>query len=383
MKKQSIAILGSTGSIGRQAIEVILSQKDLYEVDLLTAHQNATLLIQQAIETMPNAVIIYDETQYNYVSQQLSHLPIKVFAGEQSTIDYLDASECNTVIASIMGFAGLLPVIKAIEKRKKIALANKETLVVAGDIIKNLVEKYNTPFIPVDSEHSALFQCMVGEPLNNVEQLILTASGGPFRELTYEQLSKVTAQQALCHPTWNMGKKITIDSATLMNKGLEVIEAYWLFGIPPENISVLIHPQSIVHSMVQFSDGSIKAQLSLPDMRLPIQYALSYPDRHQNPFPKLNFSTLTALNFYEPNRQLFPCLDLAYSALQRGGNIPCILNAANEVAVEAFLNQRIGFYDIPKIIEQSISKISLIQKPTLQQLIETDKETRIFATSLI
>jgi len=383
MKKQSIAILGSTGSIGRQAIEVILSQKDLYEVDLLTAHQNATLLIQQAIETMPNAVIIYDETQYNYVSQQLSHLPIKVFAGEQSTIDYLDASECNTVIASIMGFAGLLPVIKAIEKRKKIALANKETLVVAGDIIKNLVEKYNTPFIPVDSEHSALFQCMVGEPLNNVEQLILTASGGPFRELTYEQLLKVTAQQALCHPTWNMGKKITIDSATLMNKGLEVIEAYWLFGIPPENISVLIHPQSIVHSMVQFSDGSIKAQLSLPDMRLPIQYALSYPYRHQNPFPKLNFSTLTALNFYEPNRQLFPCLDLAYSALQRGGNIPCILNAANEVAVEAFLNQRIGFYDIPKIIEQSISKISLIQKPTLQQLIETDKETRIFATSLI
>ncbi|NSW44965.1 MAG: 1-deoxy-D-xylulose-5-phosphate reductoisomerase [Bacteroidales bacterium] len=383
MKKQSIAILGSTGSIGRQAIEVILAHKDLYEIELLTAHKNANLLIEQAIETLPNTVIIYDESQYSYVSHQLSHLPIKVFAGEQSTIDYLEVSQCNTVIASIMGFAGLLPVIKAIEKKKKIALANKETLVVAGEIIKNLVDKYQTPFLPIDSEHSALFQCMVGEPLNSVEQLILTASGGPFREMTYEQLLKVNAQQALCHPTWNMGKKITIDSATLMNKGLEVIEAYWLFGIPPENIKVLIHPQSIVHSMVQFNDGSIKAQLSLPDMRFPIQYALSFPQRHLNSFPKLDFSILANLNFYEPNRQLFPCLDLAYDALKRGGNIPCILNAANEVAVEAFLNQQIGFYDIPRIIEQSISKISLILKPTLQQLIETDKETRIFATSLI
>ncbi len=313
----------------------------------------------------------------------MAHLPIKVFAGEKSVIDYIDASACNTVIAAIMGFAGLLPVIKAIEKRKRIALANKETLVVAGEIIKNLAEKYRVSFIPVDSEHSALFQCLVGEPINSVEKLILTASGGPFRNLSAEELQKVTAEQALCHPTWNMGRKITIDSATLMNKGLEVIEAYWLFGIPTNQINVLVHPQSIIHSMVQFTDGSIKAQLSLPDMRLPIQYALSFPERHENPFPKIDFKSIRSLEFFEPETSKFPCLPLAFEALDKGGNTPCVLNAANEIAVDAFLKNKIDFYGIPKIIEQSISKISLIQHPTIQQLIETDKETRIFANSLI
>ncbi|MGQ9848088.1 MAG: 1-deoxy-D-xylulose-5-phosphate reductoisomerase [Bacteroidales bacterium] len=383
MKKQSISILGSTGSIGRQALEVVLAQPDLYEIDLLTTHQNADLLIKQAIQAQPNAVIIYDESKYDYLKKQLSHLPIKVFAGERSVIDYLDVSKSNTVIAAIMGFAGLMPVIKAIEKKKKIALANKETLVVAGEIIHQLVEKYQVSFIPIDSEHSALFQCLVGEAADSVEKLILTASGGPFRDFTYEELTKVTAQQALQHPTWNMGKKITIDSATLMNKGLEVIEAFWLFGIPTKQIQVLIHPQSIVHSMVQFVDGSIKAQLSLPDMRLPIQYALTFPNRHSNSFSKIDFTQLGSLQFFEPNESLFPCLQLAYYAIDKGGNMPCILNAANEIAVEAFLNNKIGFYDIPKIIEKSISKIMLIEHPSLQQLIETDKETRIFAKSLI
>ncbi|HNV95857.1 MAG TPA: 1-deoxy-D-xylulose-5-phosphate reductoisomerase [Bacteroidales bacterium] len=383
MKKQSISILGSTGSIGRQAIEVILAHSDVYEVDLLTANQNADLLIEQAVITQPNAVIIYDEDKYEYIKSKLAHLPIKIFAGESSVIDYIDASECNTVIAAIMGFAGLLPVIKAIEKKKRIALANKETLVVAGEIIQRLVEKHNVPFIPIDSEHSALFQCLVGEPSDSVEKLILTASGGPFRNLTLEELEKVTAQQALQHPTWNMGKKITIDSATLMNKGLEVIEAYWLFGIPTERIQVLVHPQSIIHSMVQFQDGSIKAQLGLPDMRVPIQYALTYPTRRSNPFPKIDFTQLNNLQFFEPDTHLFPCLQLAYQAIDKGGNMPCVLNAANEIAVEAFLMGKINFYDIPKMIEAAISKISLIQHPSLQQLIETDKETRIFANSLI
>lgn len=383
MKKQSVTILGSTGSIGKQSIDVIQSNPELYEIDLLTAYQNVELLVEQAIKTQPNAVIIYDESKYDFLRQQLLHLPIKVFAGEKSVIDYIDASACNTVIAAIMGFAGLLPVIKAIEKRKRIALANKETLVVAGEIIKNLAEKYHVSFIPVDSEHSALFQCLVGEPINSVEKLILTASGGPFRNLSSEELQKVTAEQALCHPTWNMGRKITIDSATLMNKGLEVIEAYWLFGIPTSQINVLVHPQSIIHSMVQFNDGSIKAQLSLPDMRLPIQYAISFPHRHGNPFPKTDFNMIHALEFYEPDFAKFPCLPLAFEALNKGGNIPCVLNAANEVAVDAFLKNKTDFYGIPKIIEQSISKISLIQHPTIQQLIETDKETRIFANSLI
>lgn len=383
MKKQSISILGSTGSIGKQAIEVILAHPDLFEIDLLTAHHNVDLLIEQAIQTQPNAVIVYDEDKYDYLKQQLSHLPIKVFAGESSVIDYIDASECSTVVAAIMGFAGLLPVIKAIEKKKRIALANKETLVVAGEIIHQLVEKYNVSFIPVDSEHSALFQCLVGEPLENVEKLILTASGGPFRNYSYEELKKVTAQQALQHPTWNMGKKITIDSATLMNKGLEVVEAFWLFGVPTERIQVLVHPQSIIHSMVQFQDGSIKAQLGLPDMRVPIQYALTYPIRLSNPFPKIDFTQLNNLQFFEPDTHLFPCLQLAYQAIDKGGNMPCVLNAANEIAVEAFLSDRIGFYDIPKMIEAAVSKISLIQHPSVQQLIETDKETRIFANSLI
>jgi len=383
MKRQSVSILGSTGSIGRQSIEVILANKDYYEIDFLTSYSNADLLIEQAVQVMPNAVIIYDESKYKYVKENLCHLPIKVFAGEKSVIDYLDSSTCNIIIAAISGFSGLLPVIKAIEKKKRIALANKEVLVVAGEIIKNLVEKYKVDFIPVDSEHSALFQCLIGENIDFVEKIILTASGGAFRKYSKEQLQQATASVALCHPTWKMGNKITIDSATLMNKGLEVIEAYWLFGFSPEQIEVVIHPQSVIHSFVQFNDGSIKAQLSMPDMRIPIQYALSFPYRHKNNFTKTDIKILGDLNFYEPDYDLFPCLRLAYESLNKGGNMPCVLNAANEIAVEAFLNNKIKFYDIPRIIEQAMSKISLILHPTLQQLIETDKETRIFATSII
>ncbi len=383
MNKQKIAILGSTGSIGTQAIEVILTNPEKYEVDLLTAYSNANLLVEQAIQVMPNAVIIYQQDTYQWVKKQLNHLPIKVFAGEQSVLDYLDISDCHTVLAAITGFAGLLPVIKAIEKKKRIALANKETLVVAGELIKSLVDKYRVDFIPVDSEHSAIFQCLLGENLNAVEKIILTASGGAFRNFSKEQLQQVNASEALNHPTWKMGNKITIDSATLMNKGLEVIEAYWLFGFEPHQIEVVIHPQSIIHSFVQFTDGSIKAQLSLPDMRIPIQYALSFPLRHANPFPKIDIKTLGTLTFYEPNVELFPCLTLAYEAIKKSGNIPCVLNAANEIAVQAFLENRIKFFDIANIIEKAISKISLIKHPTLEQLIETDKETRIFATSLI
>ncbi len=383
MKKKKIALLGSTGSIGTQAIDVILANPDKYEVDLLSAYSNATLLVEQAIKTMPNAVVIFQEEQYGWVKEQLHHLPIKVFAGKQSLIDYLDASECDIVLAAIMGFAGLLPVVKAIEKKKRIALANKETLVVAGEIIRSLVEKYRVDFIPVDSEHSAIFQCLIGESFQSVEKIILTASGGAFRNYTKEQLQLATAAEALNHPTWKMGNKITIDSATLMNKGLEIIEAYWLFGFEPHQIDVVIHPQSIIHSLIQFTDGSIKAQMSIPDMRIPIQYAFSFPERHENHFPKTEISKLSNLSFYEPNVDLFPCLTLAYESLRRGGNAPCVLNAANEVAVQAFLENRIKFFDIPRIIEHSLSEISLIQHPSLQQLIETDKETRIFAASLI
>lgn len=383
MKRQSIGILGSTGSIGTQAIEVIQDNIERYEVDFLTANSNAELLIQQAIQLMPNAVIIYDETQYSFVKESLSHLPIKVFCSEQSAIDYIDVSECQTVLAAISGFAGLMPVLKAIEKKKRIALANKEVLVVAGEIVKSMVEKYRVDFIPVDSEHSALFQCLMGEDLNQVDKIILTASGGPFRSFTKQQLQTVKASQALCHPTWKMGNKITIDSATLMNKGLEVIEAFWLFGFMPEQIDVLIHPQSVIHSMVQFSDGSMKAQLSKPDMKIPIQLAFSFPYRHANSFEKTTISHLANLTFELPDHDRFPCLSLAYEALKKGGNTPCILNAANEIAVDAYLKDQIGFYDIPRMVQESISKISLIQHPTLQQLIDTDKETRIFARSII
>lgn len=375
--------MGSTGSIGRQAIEVILAHKDLYEIDLITANKNAALIVEQAIQTSPNAVIINDTSQYEFVKERLKHLPIKIFAGEQSVIDYLDASDCHIVLASTLGFAGLLPVIKAIEKRKRIALANKETLVVAGELIKNLVGKNNVSLIPVDSEHSAIFQCFMGENPDSVEKLILTASGGPFRTKTKEELNTVTAKEALQHPTWQMGNKITIDSSTLMNKGLEVIEAHWLFGVPVEQIEVVIHPQSIVHSMVQFVDGSFKAQLGLPDMRLPIQYAFSFPHRHTNPFPKATLTDIHTLEFFKPDMEKFPCLSLAYEAIRIGGNSPCVLNAANETAVAAFLKDAIRFYDIPRIIEKTISKISQIKQPTIQQLIETDKESRIFATSLI
>ncbi len=383
MDKKRIFILGSTGSIGRQAIEVILANKELYELDAITANTNATFLVEQAIQTMPNAVIIHDTSQYDFVKDKLKHLPIKVFAGEQSVVDYMDVSDCHIVLAATMGFAGLLPVIKAIEKHKRIALANKETLVVAGELIKNLVEKNNVDIIPVDSEHSAIFQCLVGENLDSVEKLILTASGGPFYKKSTDELSRVTAKEALQHPTWNMGNKITIDSSTLMNKGLEVIEAYWLFGIPSEQIDVVIHPSSIVHSLVQFIDGSYKAQLGLPDMRIPIQYAFSFPDRHANPFPKSMITEIPKLEFFKPDVEKFPCLLLAYDAIKQGGNMPCMLNAANEIAVNAFLENKIQFYDIPHIIEKTMSSLSFIKHPNMQQIIETDKESRIFATSFI
>jgi 1-deoxy-D-xylulose-5-phosphate reductoisomerase len=383
MKRRSISIIGSTGSIGTQSIEVIEANTDLFEIDLLATYSNADLLIKQAIKTIPNAVIIFDENKYEYVKEKLKSLPIKVFAGEKSVVDYIDNSLCDTVIFAISGFSSIEPIIKAIEKKKRIALANKELLVVAGEIIKNLVDKYRVDFIPIDSEHSALFQCLMGENPDFVEKIVLTASGGPFRTYTREQLENVTPDEALCHPTWKMGNKITIDSATLMNKGLEIIEAYWLFGFQPEQIEVVIHPQSIIHSFVQFIDGSIKAQLNLPDMRIPIQFALSFPYRIANPFPKTNIQNLSNLTFYEPNFELFPCLSLAYEALKKLGNIPCIMNAANEVAVKAFLERNIKFYDIPKIIETSMMKLPYIKAPTLQELIETDKETRIFASSII
>lgn len=377
MKK--IAILGSTGSIGTQALDVIKAHSDRFQVEVLTAQNNVELLIKQAIAFKPNCVVIGNETKYDQVFAALDSADIKVYAGEKALSQVVQMDSIDIVLTALVGYAGLLPTIRAIESKKNIALANKETMVVAGELVTKLAQKHAVNIYPVDSEHSAIFQCLIGEFHNPIEKLILTASGGPFRGKTREELAKVTKEQALKHPNWNMGAKITIDSATMMNKGLEVIEAKWLFGVALDKIEVVVHPQSIIHSMVQFQDSSIKAQMGLPDMRIPIQFALSYPDRIKTDFPRFNFSDYPSLTFETPDLETFRNLSLAFSAIKFGGNKPCILNAANEIAVDAFLRDQIEFLEISNIIESCLEKVSYIRTPELQDFVETDKETRIIA----
>ena len=383
MNQKRIAIFGSTGSIGTQAIDVITAHPDRFSVEILTAHTNDELLIQQAIRCKPNIVVIGDEKKNQKVKDALSKTHVKVFCGEDA-LDEAAALDCyDVMVAAIVGFAGLKPTLSALKNGKTVALANKETLVVAGDIVMRKAAEYKAPIIPVDSEHSAIFQCLVGESRNPIEKIILTASGGPFLGKKPNFLVNVKRDHALQHPNWTMGAKITIDSATLMNKGLEMIEAKWLFNLKPEQVQVIIHPQSIIHSMVQFEDGSIKAQMGLPDMKLPIQYALSFPHRIASNFPRYDFKKPNTLNFEEPDVKTFRNLILATEALQKGGNMPCILNAANEIAVFAFLRNRIGFLDITEMVERTMQKIKFIEKPTLDEYFETDGEARQFAASLI
>lgn len=378
-----IAIFGSTGSIGTQALDVIAANPDKFSVEVLTAHTNDELLIQQALKFNPNIVVIGDEKKYAKVKEALASTGIKVFAGEKA-LDEVAAMDCfDLMLAAIVGYAGLRPTLKAIGNGKAIALANKETLVVAGDIMMKKAVKNRVPIIPVDSEHSAIFQCLVGETRNKIEKIILTASGGPFLGRKPNFLVNVKREHALQHPNWTMGAKITIDSATLMNKGLEMIEAKWLFNLKPEQIQVVIHPQSIIHSMVQFEDGSIKAQMGLPDMKLPIQYALAFPKRMKNDFPRYDFRKVSALNFEEPDVKTFRNLVLATEALNKGGNLPCVMNAANEIAVYAFLRNRINFLDMTDVIEKTMQNISFIEKPTLEEYFESDGEARNFAADLI
>ena len=382
MKKQ-IAILGSTGSIGTQALEVIAEHPDLYEVYALTANNQVERLIEQARRFNPDSVVIANEEKYAQLKEALADLPIKVYAGSNALAEIVQAQPINIVLTAMVGYAGLKPTIAAIQAGKAIALANKETLVVAGELINELAQQYHTPILPVDSEHSAIFQCLAGEAGNSIEQVILTASGGPFRTFTPEQLQTVSKAQALKHPNWQMGAKITIDSATMMNKGFEVIEAKWLFGVKPEQINVVVHPQSIIHSMVQFEDGAVKAQLGMPDMRLPIQYAFSYPDRIHASFERLDFRVYNQLTFEEPDTRRFPNLALAYEALRQGGNMPCILNAANEIMVAAFLQDHVGFFTMSRIIEQTMQQVSFIPKPTYEDYVATDAEARKTAASLL
>ena len=381
MKKKQIAILGSTGSIGTQALKVIEEHPDLYEAYALTANNQVELLAEQARKFMPAAVVIANEAKYLQLKEMLADLPIQVYAGADALCEIVEAEPIDVVLASMVGYAGLRPTMNAIRAGKAIALANKETLVVAGELINALAQQYKTPILPVDSEHSAIFQCL--EPNNALEKVILTASGGPFRKFTMEQLQRVTKEQALKHPNWEMGAKITIDSATMMNKGFEVIEAKWLFGVRPDQIEVVVHPQSIIHSMVQYEDGAVKAQLGMPDMRLPIQYAFSYPQRIKASFDRLDFSKMTELTFEQPDTNRFRCLALAYEALNRGGNMACIVNAANEVVVSAFLKDRISFLRMSEVIEQSMAKVSFIQTPTYEDYVATDAEARRVAESLI
>lgn len=378
-KKRNIAILGSTGSIGTQALEVIKANSSQFQVEVLTAGRNADLLIKQAIEFEPNAVVIGDETLYKKVFEALDSFHIKVYAGAKALEEVVQMETVDMVLTALVGYAGLIPTVKAIEAKKPIALANKETLVVAGEIITKLAEENGVNIYPVDSEHSAIFQCLAGEFHNPIEKIILTASGGPFRGKDTTFLQSVTKAQALKHPNWEMGAKITIDSATLMNKGLEVIEAKWLFNLKPDQIDVIVHPQSIIHSIVQFEDGSMKAQMGLPDMKLPIQYALGYPKRLVSDFERFNFMNYPELTFEQPDIKTFRNLQLAYDSMNKGGNAACILNAANEIAVDKFLREEIGFLEISDLIERSLSKVSFIQKPTLGDYINTDKETRALA----
>ena len=381
MKKKQIAILGSTGSIGTQALQVIEEHPDLYEAYALTANNQVELLAEQARKFMPAAVVIANEAKYLQLKEMLADLPIQVYAGADALCEIVEAKPIDVVLASMVGYAGLRPTMNAIKAGKAIALANKETLVVAGELINALAQQYHTPILPVDSEHSAIFQCL--EPNNALEKVILTASGGPFRTFSMEQLQHVTREQALKHPNWDMGAKITIDSATMMNKGFEVIEAKWLFGVRPDQIEVVVHPQSVIHSMVQYEDGAVKAQLGMPDMRLPIPYAFSYPQRIKASFDRLDFSTMKELTFEQPDINRFRCLALAYEALNKGGNMACIVNAANEVVVSAFLKDRISFLRMNEVIERSMAKVPFIQTPTYEDYVATDAEARRIAESLI
>lgn len=376
-----ICILGSTGSIGTQALQVIEQHSDLYEAYVLTAYNNTELIIQQARKFKPESVVIANEDNYGVVKDALADLPIKVYAGKKALCDVVRDQNVDIVLASMVGFAGLEPTIAAIKAGKTIALANKETLVVAGDLITRLAEEYKTPILPVDSEHSAIFQCL--EPGNKIDKILLTCSGGPFRRMSMSQLETVTKSDALAHPTWNMGAKITIDSATLMNKGFEVIEAKWLFGVKPEDIQVVVHPQSVIHSAVQFVDGAVKAQLGVPDMRLPIQYAFSYPKRLPLAGERLDLFSIRDLMFEKPDMERFPCLSLAYEALAAGGNMPCVLNAANEVVNRAFIEEKISFVRMSEVIRKTMSKVELVKDCTLETYLETDRLSRAIAAEMI
>jgi len=380
--KKRLAILGSTGSIGTQALEVVRQQPENFQIEVLSAFNSAGLLIEQAVEFKPNAVIIGVPDLYDKVASALQPLDIKVYAGEDALCQILEMESIDMVLVALVGYAGLKPTLSAIAAGKQIAIANKETFVVAGELVTRLAQQKGVNLFPVDSEHSAIFQCMAGEFQNPIEKIYLTASGGPFRGKTHEFLSTATRAEALKHPNWNMGCKVTIDSATLMNKGLEVIEARWLFGVPADKIDVVVHPQSVIHSMVQFEDGSIKAQMGLADMKLPIQYALSYPTRLKTPGARFNFADYPNLTFEKPDTENFRCLSLAYEALRTGGNMPCVLNAANEIAVNSFLKDKIGFLEIPDIIASCMAKVQFIAKPDIEAYAATDKETRALASSL-
>ncbi len=382
-QQKRIAVFGSTGSVGVQALEVIESYPELFTADVLTAQNNSELLIKQARKFSPEIVVIGDETRYGAVKQALADLPVKVFAGEKALLEVASMDVYDVMMAAIVGFAGLMPTLAAIEKGKTIALANKETLVVAGDIVMRKAVEFRAPIIPVDSEHSAIFQCLLGETRNKIEQIVLTASGGPFLGKKPNFLVNVKRDHALQHPNWTMGAKISIDSATLMNKGLEMIEAKWLFNLAPDQIRVVVHPQSIIHSLVQFEDGSLKAQMGLPDMKLPIQYALGFPQRLPNKMPRYTFNKPDKLTFEDPDIRTFRNLQLATDALKKGGNAGCVLNAANEIAVYAFLKNRIGFLDMTDLIEKTMQKIPFVARPELEDYFDSDGEARNFAASLI
>ncbi len=374
--KRRIAILGSTGSIGTQALEVIAAHPDAFETEVLTANSNADLLIQQSLIHKPNAVVIVDKSKYSLVKEALSAEPIKVYAGYEAISQLMEMDSIDIVLTAMVGFSGLEPTLAAIKNKKQIALANKETLVVAGDLVTKMAKENNVQLLPVDSEHSAIFQCLFGELHNPIEKIILTASGGPFRGMKTNDLQKITKNQALKHPNWTMGAKITIDSATLMNKGLEMIEAKWLFDLRPDQIDVIVHPQSIIHSIVQFVDGSMKAQMGLPDMKLPIQVALAHPYRLYSDFPRFDFLKYPSLTFEPADENTFICLGLARKAMIKGGNIPCIMNAANEIVVAAFLKDEVRFLEIGELIEQCMEEISFIAQPTLDDYCLTDTKTR-------
>ena len=382
MKKQ-LAILGSTGSIGTQTLEVVAEYPDLFEIYTLTANNNVELLIEQAKQFNPDSVVIANEAHYNRLKEALKELPVKVYAGDEAIAQIVEAAPIDIVVTAMVGYAGLKPTIRAIEARKTIALANKETLVVAGDLIKQLALEYHAPIIPVDSEHSAIFQCLVGEWGNPIDKLILTASGGPFRTLSAEEMKHVTKSDALKHPKWHMGHKITIDSATLMNKGFEMIEAKWLFDVAPKDIEIAVHPQSIVHSMVQFKDGTIKAQLGAQDMKMPIRYALSYPERLESPNSHLSLEQYAQLTFERPDFERFPLLRYAFDAVAEGGNMPCIMNAANEIAVAAFLNDAIDYPSIARTVAETMVHIEFIASPRYEDYVHTNQLARDYAANLI